>query len=631
MKLLFRSFYFKTVLIVFLVFNSKQVFAWVYPEHRQIALIAINELPSEYRVILNRLWLEARTGYESRLTESVIDTSQGVKPTQLDYAAWLGISGDHSCSPEDLLNIVLKTEWILRVADIAAQLKIDIDNSKSPSQHTNAIRESDIRLQRADLDYATRAGSNNVHFLLARPDVGTDARKYLQACLTGGTPLNALGAYAWFHVSAMYKAARYAKENLSPKEKSALILSAMADEAFALHFLEDVYAAGHIAGTWGNASVRKGTHDYYNEKGLEVVTWEGKHMVVLGDAYMRPQDAAVAAFSIRLSLEQLIDAASGKIKIDYTLDKFSQTNQPDSFSVCKNNFILPRKVEADFLIEILVKTPVPGLATGAGEMPRFRSELGKFFGISSSLNIAGINGGFGENQVQTGAIGSIEANIRWGFGMDGVLNLAGDGLVFLQAGWKLDGSSSSSFSSNTNSSVSSTSLTTVIPGRAAYNLRLRLPFWLIPGDLLIAGPILYLFSPSTATKMAVIAGNGGLIPWQSGISTSIGRFQFILGREIGVSLYGSSKTNNELVIPSSDTSVTSITYKSTQLNFPFLEYRPFRSFSQDQSSSLIIQFFTGVDIPYDAKLVVPSGKAVPSLKSVWQIGMRIIFDWRKYY
>jgi len=49
---------------------------------------------------------------------------------------------------------------------------------------------------------------------------------------------------------------------------------AFADEAFALHFLEDTYAAGHVAGTWGDASQRKGTHDFYNANGLEVRTWD---------------------------------------------------------------------------------------------------------------------------------------------------------------------------------------------------------------------------------------------------------------------------------------------------------------------------------------------------------------------
>ncbi|HEY2347580.1 MAG TPA: hypothetical protein VGH64_01130 [Puia sp.] len=610
---------------------STETNAWVYPEHREIGLIAIGNLNSDYRNILNNLWLEARTNYEKRLSENVIVPDQGLKPTQLDYASWFAISGDHSCSPENLLYNVLQTEWILKVADIAAKLKIDIADAKNPSSHINAIRESDIRLQRADLEYATRAGSNNVHFLLARPNVNTTPAEYLKACLSKGAPLNALGAYAWFHINACYKAARYASENLSEAEKSKLILSALADEAFALHFLEDVYAAGHIAGTWGVSAVRKGTHDYYNEKGLEVATWKGEHMVVKGDAYMRGVDADLAALNVRKSIEQFLDAASGKLKLDSKDDVYSQTDQPDSFNVCKNNFMLARSTEAHFILTILENTPIPGLATGDGALPRFRSEFGTFFGFSSSIAGSSINGGFGKNQTQGGVVGSVDANLRWGFGLDGVLNVAGDGLVFIQAGWRLDGASSNTFTDPYNSSIGHNTLTAAIPGRSAYNFRLRMPFWLIPGDLLVFAPIVYIFSPKAATGMAVIAGNGGLIPWQSGISTSIGRFQFILGREIGVSLYGLNKTKTELVIPTSSTQAVVVQCQSTKLDFPILEYRPFRSFSFDQTSAMLVQIFTSVDIPHHAFVLKPDGAAIPELKDVWSIGLRILFDWRKYY
>ena len=48
------------------------------------------------------------------------------------------------------------------------------------------------------------------------------------------------------------------------------------------HFLEDAFAAGHIAGCRGNNAVRKGTHDYYNEKGLEVISWNNIRSVSRG-------------------------------------------------------------------------------------------------------------------------------------------------------------------------------------------------------------------------------------------------------------------------------------------------------------------------------------------------------------
>ncbi len=626
-----RGLIYSSLALTIILFGSNNTYAWVYPEHRQIALLAIQNLSPGYRAILDKLWIEASRKYADRLTESVIDPGQSIKPTKLDYASWTAISGDHSCSPQLMLNTVLHSDWILKVADIAAQLKLDLANAKTRYQQINAIRNSDIRLQRADLEYATRAGSNNVHFLLARPKFDTDLKEYLTACLSPGAPLNALGAYSWFHISAIQKAARYASENLSADEKAALMLAALADEAFALHFLEDSYAAGHIAGTWGDASLRKGTHDYYNEKGIEVVSWEGKRMILKGDAFMRPEDAAIAAANVKLSLEQFLDAANGKLQLDYRNDQVSAANLPDSLNVCKNNVMPGRKGDFKYIRGILVKTPVPGLATGLGELPRFRSEMGTFIGVSSALNSEAISGGFGKNQTQAGAIGGIEANIRFGLGLDGVLNEAGDGLVYIQFGWKINGSSTTQFV-NPGIQNHESSITAAIPGQSAYDFRLRLPFWLIPGDLLIAGPILYFISPETLTKMAVTAGNGGLIPWQAGIATTIGRFQFVLGREIGVSLYGLGTPMQSILIPIGNKQATLISYKSTQLDFPILEYQPFRrSFSQVQSSSFLVQLTGGVTIPHGASVISPVNAPLPELKSVYQIGIRIVFDWRHYF
>jgi len=87
--------------------------AWVYPEHRDIALLALQRLDPTQRVSLDKLWSAARTGYETRLCGQTADTAQGEKPTCIDYAAWTAIAGDHSCSARDMLGIVLNTPWIL--------------------------------------------------------------------------------------------------------------------------------------------------------------------------------------------------------------------------------------------------------------------------------------------------------------------------------------------------------------------------------------------------------------------------------------------------------------------------------------------------------------------------------------
>jgi hypothetical protein len=99
-----------------------------------------------------------------------------------------------------MLETVLESDWVLLVADIAAQLKVDLariqvtatpdpkkgklaDTSdprrrlvsgKSRAQRQNALRTADTRLQRADSQYATRADTNLAHFMLARPDTNLD-------------------------------------------------------------------------------------------------------------------------------------------------------------------------------------------------------------------------------------------------------------------------------------------------------------------------------------------------------------------------------------------------------------------------------------------------------------------------
>ena len=144
---------------------------------------------------------------------------------------------------------------------------------------SNALRTSDTRLQRADPEYATRAGSNNAHFLMPRPRTDITAREYAESTLSVGSEISAIGVYAWFHLSALQKATRLATEQLAPAQRQALARAMLADEAFALHFLQDTFAAGHVAGTWGDVSQRKGTHDYYNAAGLEVFTWKRQQRI----------------------------------------------------------------------------------------------------------------------------------------------------------------------------------------------------------------------------------------------------------------------------------------------------------------------------------------------------------------
>jgi hypothetical protein len=144
---------------------------------------------------------------------------------------------------------------------------------------------------------------------------------------------------------------------------------------------------------------------------------------------------------------------------------------------------------------------------------------------------------------------------------------------------------------------------TIVPGYQSNGMVFKCLMYVCLSTI---GPILYLFSPKKAAAMAVTAGNGGLIPWQAGIATRIGRFQFILGREVGVSLYGLNTPVQAILIPVADKRFTLVSYKSTELDFPILEYQPFRrSFSQVQSSSFLVQLTGGVNIPHGATVINP--------------------------
>ncbi len=610
--------------------------AWVYPEHRDIALQAVVRLDANRRSMLDTIWQIARRGYEDRLTPNVVEPLQGRKPTGLDWAAWSAIGGDHSCSPQQLLDNVLRTDWIIGVADIAARLKEELAAARGTYARVNALRDADISMQRTDPEYATRAGSNNVHFLLARSSATITFRDYAHDCLIPGAELNAIGAYAIFHEAALAKAVKLRTDRtLTDDQRRDLALAMLAEEAFALHFLEDTFASGHVAGTWGDASIRKGTHDYYCEHGMEITTWDGTQAVIKGDAYMRPADAERAAATIRESLGQLMDAYSGVIASVQPLYNNSLAAFP--LNVCSTN-VMPSLVSIDSatierLGSILRSVPVSGLADGSGSLPRFRAELGGFVGFNSGARVGGMSNGFNELQTAGGAYTSLDINLRLGVGLEGVLNEAGDGLVFVEGGMRIDGASTQSFYPDKSLGIGG-AVTSAVPSRNAYQLRLRMPFWLVPGDLILAAPIL-LFAPDLYTQMAVVAGNGGVIPWQSAIATPIGRFQIVLGREIGASFYGYDETDRAFMPVQRDTNlgVQFVGIRSLYVDIPLLEYKPFRSFASNQSSGLTVQFFTGVDIPISAETFTDTGASLPgpTLRTVVHAGFRFIFDWRYYW
>jgi len=162
------------------------------------------------------------------------------------------------------------------------------------------------------------------------------------------------------------------------------------------------------------------------------------------------------------------------------------------------------------------------------------------------------------------------------------LNDSSDGLVFVELGARND----------THAIGAAT-----IPGRAGMSARLRMPFWLIPGDLALAAPVLARTSPGTLQKMASEQPTEdlSLAGWDRNPRPAA--CSLCSGREVGVSIFRNSDHSFLLPTPGvPPNNTTLVNLNSLQVEFPILEYRLFRNFSVNQSSGLMLQPYVGFDV-----------------------------------
>ena len=217
---------------------------------------------------------------------------------------------------------------------MSAETKAALAASTTREERLQAAATNNLKLQVVDPEYATRAGANNAHFHL--PRTGDDILAYVRTCVAEGTPLNALGLYAQYHIAALALAQRLASGEIPAADRAAAARDVIALEGFSIHWLEDIYASGHSVGTWGSSAWRKGTHDYYNEFGIDTVDWKGRTVITFGDSNMKPADLARASAAVADSLRQLV----GALRPGDDLGKLAQSLGPGpavirSFDSCK--------------------------------------------------------------------------------------------------------------------------------------------------------------------------------------------------------------------------------------------------------------------------------------------------------
>ncbi len=604
--------------------------AFVYSEHRAIAGAAIQGLNPERTAVLARLWGLARISHEDRLCADPFTGAEGLGLSCIDLAAWSAIGGDHSCSPQDLLAQVLESAMVLKQNRIAAAEAEALAKALRDDQRRNATATAQIAMARADPEYATRAGSNNAHFLLYRT-TDEDFLDYLETALDSDSEANSAAAYFLYHGAAMELAARTdpAATGAEAGARARLILAL---ESFADHFLEDMFAAGHVAGSWGDVAERKGTHDFYNRNGLEVWSWDGTETVLFGDGYLKKDGLERAAQAVRASLEQVLDAFTEgtPARIAALASHAPEDVLAGRYNICAAkkapDWDVPDALEPWFE-SVALKMPVPYRGAGPGALPRVHAEIGTYAALVAGGSLAGSGGSYDGLDTGGSLIDSLSLGLRFGLGLEELLTDSGDGLIFLEGGVAM---SSSEPTDCPECESGRSNIFPRVPARSGIEARFRAPFWLVPGDLILAAPILLLTAPSKFTEMASVAATGGLIPYERRIHTPVGRLQFILGREVGATFFGYTGGLDEFVTLDANDELIVVGYKSVVVEIPIVEWEPFRTYGAKQALGLRFQFGAGFDKPLSATVLDPVGAPAPDLQTRYFGFLRLVFEGRRY-
>lgn len=322
--------------------------AWTLAEHSYIGEQAVQDLPSAANG-LAQLWEEVRAHYGHRLplcpdiAHRSVTSPYDPHPAAIACVAFAdlpALAADHSCSPGNLHDILVAAaternlgssrrtlHWLFRVIVDAQYSRYNLTNAGGFPQSGDLDRYLERRddnrddlnfdLTIHDPDYIDRAAANYAHFQLPRATAGESFDAWISRMVDHGAPLANAAAYSAYHVTALRLATEYGSAvragTISPSDRAAHAWSVLLNEAFALHFLEDAFAAGHFVDFFRESNLRNGTHDYYCSHGADAVTWNGpvgSSRRAFGDAHMTQGDVAATSAAVRASLE-MVQAALG--------------------------------------------------------------------------------------------------------------------------------------------------------------------------------------------------------------------------------------------------------------------------------------------------------------------------------
>ncbi len=259
----------------FAVAWARDAGAWYFPEHVVIAHDGIMQLPPEVRDVIRDAVARARgdgLGLCARVDVPLEDIAQK-KPLEtrmvrtevrvdcVPYSALPALAGDHASSAAELRHVLTTPKGIEITSAVAyewGRFREALDRLRAPSlERMSFVHELDVAFYFIDPGYELRAQRTRAHFV--------DAGRGIEDVVTtaaGGDFDNALAQFLAHHLRSLELASR------------GDTTEAILEHAFAIHFLEDAFAAGHLvmtATTWrqGNTHARQ-RHDFFNAKGLFV-------------------------------------------------------------------------------------------------------------------------------------------------------------------------------------------------------------------------------------------------------------------------------------------------------------------------------------------------------------------------
>lgn len=414
---------------VALLFKSAPARGWIISEHADITRDAVGTLEEQATDAESALLATVKAALHLCANDSSVGcVALGDLPA---------LAGDHSCTP-GALRLTLDQarrageHWLWDVLSVSEQTRRALkDVDRDAAERENIRRQMHVDLQLADADYLERALLDYSHFQPTRSMSSTaDLGRFLSAALAGGQAANATAAYVNYHVAALKLAAR-AYRTSEPVDSQPLLVRAFLAEAFALHFLEDSFSAGHFVGHWGDSATRLGTHDHYGRIGVEAVTWQKPTRTFLthGDAFLSDVETEWVAAAVLASLRQLVQVATGAPTAASLLAGIRGALSEEEYDSCA-------RADAPAGLSALARSPTIQDVVGLQPVPaprfpalaRVRAEKGFFMGGAATVALSFAT------QPWTPA-SEIRATLRLGMGAASIVDDPLNAQAFLEAGF----------------------------------------------------------------------------------------------------------------------------------------------------------------------------------------------------